>query len=461
MPRTRSTNGTAAKADSKSLESTSASRFTLSQASENPPKIFILPRKAKKDARIVSLLNPRYNKPTRYLVCPETGFYEFTRVAAPTSTPRSWLIDFDRSSQNGEGEEGPGKRSAEDEEEFNTYITKSADLFIATPIDPLFLLLPVFTPTSSTAKSEKKMFVSLDDHLDTIQPSSPHLWEVMRWGEGSIRSLLESRMAAVCDTADAGETMFRFSEGKLLEEMLSKAKCMGEDGLPKSMEEKFVAKPLEAPVLGIKREASMTKAEANPTREESGASTPIPKSETGESQASVSSTDTRPSLISDVSSASAATVATSIGETEEAAAAITLAPSMTASDEVVRLQRMRVALNFLCSSYIPPNLGAVLKKNLSSPPPSVTPTIDFAPLDAYLKQLSQMRAEAMASRSADDYSRKRVLDDEEVAERAEKKRRKDEEEKKKKAGESRGVRDLKKVNTGGMRKMSDFFKKKT
>ena len=86
--------------------------------------------------------------------------------------------------------------------------------------------------------------------------------------------------------------------------------------------------------------------------------------------------------------------------------------------------------------------------------------MDFAPLDAYLARLARLRQEAAAARSAGDYTRKRALDEEEVAARAEKKRRRDEEEKRKKAGESRGVRDLKKVSTVGMRKMSDFFKKK-
>ena len=45
------------------------------------------------------------------------------------------------------------------------------------------------------------------------------------------------------------------------------------------------------------------------------------------------------------------------------------------------------------------------------------------------------------------------------AEADEEKRKKEEEEKKAKAQESRGVRDLKKVNTTGMKKMSDFFGK--
>ncbi|KAJ4160514.1 hypothetical protein NW754_003633 [Fusarium falciforme] len=57
-----------------------------------------------------------------------------------------------------------------------------------------------------------------------------------------------------------------------------------------------------------------------------------------------------------------------------------------------------------------------------------------------------------------DYSRKRDRDEEEDEARV--KKRKAEEEKKKKSMESRGVRELKKVNTKGMKKMSDFFKKK-
>jgi len=53
------------------------------------------------------------------------------------------------------------------------------------------------------------------------------------------------------------------------------------------------------------------------------------------------------------------------------------------------------------------------------------------------------------------------LDDEEATDvRAEKKRKQEEEDRKKKMGESRGVRDLKKVNVTGMKKMSDFFTKK-
>lgn len=105
---------------------------------------------------------------------------------------------------------------------------------------------------------------------------------------------------------------------------------------------------------------------------------------------------------------------------------------------------------------MPPSLVTLLQTKLAS-----ETGVDFAPLDTYMSELSRLKQEAAAARSAGDYGRKRVLDDEEVAERAEKKRRKDEDDKRKKAGESRGVKNLKKVNTTGMKKMSDFFKKKT
>ena len=85
--------------------------------------------------------------------------------------------------------------------------------------------------------------------------------------------------------------------------------------------------------------------------------------------------------------------------------------------------------------------------------------VDFKPLEEYLAQLSKLRSDAVAARSQGDYSRKRARDEEEDEARADKKR-KLEEEKKKKASESHGVRQLKKVNTSGMKKLSSFFQKK-
>ena len=87
-------------------------------------------------------------------------------------------------------------------------------------------------------------------------------------------------------------------------------------------------------------------------------------------------------------------------------------------------------------------------------------SFDFTKLQAHLIELEKFRAQALASRSAEDFSLKRSAYDEDdlEASRAEKKRKQEEEEKKKKM-ESRGVKDLKKVNTTGMKKMSDFFSK--
>ncbi|KAI1354647.1 ribonuclease H2, subunit B [Xylaria sp. FL0043] len=457
MARTRTSKGktsTAGADESTATTSATKSKYTVSEPSTNPPKIFILPKQATAEARIVSLLHPRYAKPTRYLVCPETGFYEFTRIAAPKTTPHSWLIQADgRQPEQVGGEASTNEKDAS----FAAYVTNGAELFVATPLDPLFLVLPTLIDSSS--KSEKRRYISGDDHFDRIQEQSPHLWEILRWGEGRVRRLLEARLGAVCETVEAGdERMFRFSEDKLLEEILSKARRMSTKPLPQSMEERFVVKPLEAPVLGVKREATIS-ASTEATQDESSASdsasgTPKLKIEVSESSSSVSSTDSSASLTSD-----ALTAATSIPASEESgesqAPAEALLPAITASPEVVSLQRFRTAFNFLCSSYVPSSLVTVLRSKLSAHPDA-----DFTPLDAYLSELNRLKQEAAATRSAGDYSRKRVLDEEELAERAEKKRKKEEEDKRKKAGESRGVRNLKKVNTAGMKKMSDFFKKK-
>ncbi|KAI2628234.1 ribonuclease H2, subunit B [Xylaria nigripes] len=454
MARTRATKGNdkAGSGNSSAAPSTLTSKYTLPPPPENPPKIFILPRRATGEARIVSLLHPRYAKPTRYLVCPETGFYEFTRISAPNSTPHSWLIQCDG---DGPREKSESSKPVDENANFGTYITNGAELFVATPIDPLFLILP--TLVGDLTKSQKRRYVSSDDHFDRIQAESPHLWEILRWGEGRVRSLLEARLGVVCDTVDAGdERVFRFSEDKLAMEVLNKAKRMSARPLPRSMEEKFVVKPLEAPVLGTKRESSsiLKQASTKVARENSSTSepvtaTPTPKTETSESQSSVPSTNTSKSEVS----TPVTSVTVSEEESQEAAEAFLTAK--IASAEIISLQRLRTAFNFLCSSYVPPLLATMLQAKLAA-----LPEVNLAPLEAYISETNRLKKEAAATRLVDDYSRKRVVGDEEFVSRAEKKRKKEDEEKRKKAGESRGVRELKKVNTTGMRKMSDFFTKK-
>ncbi|KAF9876052.1 hypothetical protein CkaCkLH20_06498 [Colletotrichum karsti] len=436
MARTRATKSAPA-AKSETSTTSSATKHTLPEESSNAPKLFIIPKRATKDARIVSLPNPRYSKPTRYLLCPETGIYEFTKIAAPKTTPRSWMIETSAGTLEESNEN--------DEPRLQAHVTNGADLFVATPIDPVFLLLPgLFGPARST--ETKRLFLSSDDHFDAVSTSSTHMTEALRCPK--TRTLLESRMEAICDTVDAGdEKMYRLSEKKLVNEILSKARSMSANGLPASMEDKFVKKALEAPIQVQRSQAVV--AEVKPAGEESaeGSGSSTPKNESGESQSSASTADSTQSTAS-----GASTAATSV----TAAVEETVVSAMQASDEVTGLQRLKIAFSFICSSYVAPGMTSVLKPLLAD---KETTNVDFTPLDEYLAKLTKLRAEAAASRSMADYSRKRMLDEEEEEARAEKKR-KMEEEKKKKASQSRGIKALEKVNTKGMKKMSDFFKKK-
>ncbi|KAL0469428.1 ribonuclease H2, subunit B [Neurospora intermedia] len=412
---------TSSKTKSKSTTTSSnSSIYPLAPQVESPPSIFVLPKSATPQSRIITLQNPRYAKPTRYLVCPDPGsFYEFTKIAAPQEkSPRSWLIDSAKL-EDGTTAITPAQT------------TKDSEFYVATQIDPLFLVLPAL---AAADKKQQRMFLSSDDHFDAVSEQDNdgkrqnHLLEVLKWPQA--RNLLEKRMAAVCDTVEAGdETMFRLNESKLVEELLSKAKRMSEGGLPKSMEEKFVAKALEAPIVGIRTTGVISRSDTTVSTES--------QEETTLSEATTAVTTPTP--------------------TSTAGAGAEVTPSLIPTPEILNLQRLRVSLNFLTSSYLPPSLSSHLKSSLSGPS-----SVDFSPLDTYLAQLAKLRQEAVASRSHSDFSRKRIAGDEEEAfERAEKRRKKEEEEKAKKAGVSRGVKELAKVNTRGMMKLTSFFQKKT
>jgi hypothetical protein len=444
--KTRTTRGptkTAAEANDSAKSVTP--KVQLAPESTNPPHLFILPKDFSAEARIVSVENPRYAEDDRYLVCPERGFYEFTRVAAPKTSPRSWLLN---QRDDGASEGGEDRKNAP-----KGFVTKAADLYITTPIDPLFFLLPALAPQPKSNSSEptKKLFLAGDDYLERMTTASPDLSSLVRIE--TLRSKLENRMAAVCDTVDAGnETMYRLNDEKLLEELLRKARMMVEKGLPASMEEKLIRKALEEPMLSIKSgDSSLSEIvnEEDPILADSGNATPA--TGTPDTQ-NTTSTEERTTI----SFSEASTAATSFSEGTETPK-ITL-PPIDAPGDVAELLRLRTALFFICSAYLAPHLAQFLKKLLLSS----TSSVDFGPLDTHLENLTKLRQEALAARSLGDYSQKRSMneDDGGLETRAEKKRKKDEEEKRKKVGESRGVRDLKKVNVSGMKKMSDFFKKK-
>ncbi|KAL3427995.1 hypothetical protein PVAG01_01505 [Phlyctema vagabunda] len=456
--KTRAKNSEKSAAEPTPKTNTTDPKARLGPESSNPPQLFILPEHADENARIISLANPRHSGKSRYLICPNAGFYEFTRIAAPKTTPRSWLLAPHRDDETPtlENEDLEDKEShAEDRDRGGTagFVTKTASLMIATPVDALFLLLPVLSPLPISKSSEptKRLFLSGEDYLDELVSSSPHLKSILR--VDSVRGRLETRMAAVCDTVEAGdEIMYRLSIEKLLKELSQKARRMVENGLPSSMEEKLIRKALEAPMLSIKREDSSMHELAD--EEDESLKAPL---ELEGIQSSISSEGANSSFTE------ASTAATSFSDTSANSTTLLKLPTpilqINAPDDVVDLLRFRTALYFICSSYLAPHLSDSIKKMLVSDKTST----NFGPLDAHLAQLAKLRQDALTARSLSDYSRKRALDeDEESGEtRAEKKRKKEEEEKRKKAGQSRGVRDLKKVNVSGMKKMTSFFTKKT
>ena len=428
----------------------SASSTTIDTVPQVVPHLLVVPKALSEEACIITLAHPRRLYPTRYYFCPDSGIYEFTKTRSAPSAYRSWLlappkVDVHESSLNGETKCGTGR--LEDTNSYSSelaesiergYVMKTAEMFTATPIDPLFLLLHVLAAESTCTKSDhkKSLFLSSDDLFEKLVNVSKNFDLLVR--HETTRHLLEGRMAAVCDIVEAGdEKMYRLSIEKLMEELVRKSRRMVARGLPASMEERFIKRALDIPILGVKRQSSM--AEDNIDREIEGDSPDTKVTlETFDSQSSIATAMTADSQLS---------TSTSLTSPDQAS-------ESSVQPVLLDLLRLRTALSFLLSSYVAPHLAKKLTDIMQS---SASP-IDFKPLDVHLAHIASIRAEAQANRSLSDFSRKRGTDDDAEA-RTEKRRKKEEEEKRKKAGESRGVRDLKKVDTKGMKKMSDFFGK--
>ncbi|PGH23350.1 hypothetical protein AJ80_02603 [Polytolypa hystricis UAMH7299] len=439
------------------------SKLPMTTEPAKPYKTLILPSGTSDDARFVSIENPRTNDLTRYFFCPKLGLYEFTTISpsgprsilfTPSSGPGQGKSQRDGEEKDAETTEGGSEEKTHTSNPLTTcksgssadaLIVKNAQLCVATPVDIVFFLLPILSPASEKPDA-KKLFQPLDDMLDSRDGLSKHLRNILL--HPTFKSKIETRMKNVCDTVEAGdEIMFRLNEEKLLCEVLRKAERIAANRLPPSLEEKFVLRALELPVLSIKREDTITTSVSEVTTTTESASL-----EPSESQTSNTTTTTATSLESTPIDAS--TPATETPPTE---------PTTPAG--IPSLLRIRTALTFIQSSYVPPHITTKLEALLNSTS-STTKTplpIDFTPLTAHLTHIATLRAQAAASRSLSDFSRKRNLadDDETAAIREEKRRKKEEDEKKKKAGGSRAVRDLKKVDTSGMKKLSAFFGKKT
>ncbi|EAW09606.1 uncharacterized protein ACLA_038160 [Aspergillus clavatus NRRL 1] len=396
-----------------------------------PSKTFILPSAATEDARFLTLPNPRTGEANRYFFCPKLGVYEFTVVGSSPQCPRSILFTSTPQTSPSDSDNGPSQPQGT--------ISKVAELCVASPMDVLFFMIPLLCPSTST--QTKRLFQPLDDIIDSQDEMPEHLRRLLY--NDDFRSVLHSRVESVCDSVEAGdEKMFRFSEDKLLKELIAKAERLVTQGLPASLEEKFVRQALAIPMMTVKREESIINGTSTSANETEG--------ESQEKQETQSSTTASVSTTVSVSTASGVSTPATEMSTE---------PSLegpSATDNLAHILRISTALSFIKESYISPSLNSRLDELLGTP----ESPLDFIPLQEHLKHIAELRAQALASRSLGDFTRKRGPDDDDAAEsRAEKKRRREEEEKKKKAGESRGVRDLKKVNTSGMKKMSDFFSK--
>lgn len=421
---------------------------------QGPARILILPKGSSPDARICTLAHPRLLTPARYYFCPRLGLYEFTRISASKGGCNSWLIarqttlicDGERRIPVSNKVENLPSNLATDNIDgqkamADGYIVGSPELFIATPIDPLFFVIPSFLTTHSSAKQTPQLnslFLSSEDLLDSLLAKSKHLEYII--AHQYFRRRMEQRMSCVCDMVEAGdEKMYRLNLDKLLKELRSKANRILAMGLPASMEEKFIQKALEAPVIGVKRmESSFLKKGEKEFQDEINTSNPI-RSVAASSESSSTNTGTP---------VSAASTGTEGSEKEPI-------------DDIPRLLRLRTILSFIISTYLPPVLAQTLTSGLSSSS-TKNSLNEFTLLDEHLAHLESLKVKALASRPISDFSRKRGLEDDdgdEAAEiRAEKKRKKEEEDKRNKAGESRGVKDLKKVDVSGMKKMSAFFK---
>lgn len=254
---------------------------------------------------------------------------------------------------------------------------------------------------------------------------------------------MEARIGAVCDCLDMGDgedKMYQLSTSKLAAALVLKASNMAKKGLPASMEERFVKQALEVPVLSIRREESsisIAPEDATP-----GAESQTATAETSQESHTSSSTETTTTT----ASTAASSVATTPADIQS-----------TATTDIVNLLRVRTGLEFLISSYVPTSLRTAVHDACKAPASSV----GFTPLDKHLEHIAGLKKQAQVLRSlSDNISRKRGADDDEDAlDKAEAKRKKKEEEEIKKKNTSRGVQQLAKANTTGMKKLSSFFTK--
>jgi hypothetical protein len=427
----RTTKATASKKETPE-QSTSTAK-DLAPSVTTPPHVFVLPKGASSEARIITLPDPASSSPNRYFVCPEKGFYEFTKIAAPKKACRSWLLAAQSSDNTGREDATKDEDSHEQGDE--AYVLEQPDMFVATPIDPLFVLLPLLVG------GEAGSYLTFSDYVFTTEKEGlAQLQQLLRQSTfAKLEKTMEDRIGAVCDCLDMGngdDKMYQISTSKLAAALVAKARNMVKKGLPASMEERFVKQALEVPVLSIRREESSVSIAPEDA-------TPGAEGETTETPQESTSTATTTTI---TVSTAASSIATTPAEVQSPAAS-----------DVANLLKVRTGLDFLIASYVPLSLRTAVQEACKSP----ASPVDFSPLDKHLEHVAGLKKQAQVLRSlSDNISRKRGADDDEDAlDKAEAKRKKKEEDEIKKKNTSRGVQQLAKANTTGMKKLSSFFTK--
>ena len=460
------------------------------------PRLLVLPKDTTSDARLLTLQHPRTLKPSRFLFDPTQGIFEFTKIAAPKAACRSWLVKSkkpsaasisatsDSESQQEQSFLKPSPQSNDD------FVSQTPSLLVATPYDPLFLLLSVMAPSDPTqtqsatpgqasrtpSKSSTLLFRAFDDLIDLLNERSPHFQHIL--ANDRFREYLESRLRTICDTVEAGdEQMYRLNEDKLWAELLRKARrmiCSGSkstQSMPASMEEAFIRRPLDVPVASIPTDINSSD-DGQASMEAGESSTPASLS-TSTSTISIASaslsTDTQPS--EGDSQFSIASVSTKISVPPDSPSQPESRGMPADSEHIAHLLRIHTSLQYLINTYLPPTLCSLFLKLLSSSSSSPTTSSsteknatpaslpDFTPLHKHLTHLTALRSAAQAARSLGDFSRKRAGDEDLFDDDNEMKRRKREAEESKKAKEreSRALRDLKKADITGMKSLKSFF----
>jgi len=384
-------------------------------------------------------------------------------------------------------------------------LLEKPELLVATPIDPLFLVLPALAADMQTnsrgegrTDSGNLMSLAASEYLDRLSEQSPHFAQILldsrtatqsqsKKPHQSLDSLFESRIRSVSNMINIGgdeenesaEMLYRLSIPKLLVFLVAKARrVMDGDGLgavwPRSMEGKFITEALAVPLRSVKREESSVSL-AQEAGEQAGATSDGGVGSEGEQELSANPASTETSSLQDSQATSVPSLSTTASTasttltSQSSATSTTTSPSFGlqtgtdsattvsgSSQQITHLLRLRTILNYLLQSYIPTHLHTPLQDLLASP----ESPIDFTSLTTHLAHLASLRGEAQILRSlSENITRKRPFDDAEgeAGEKAEARKKLKEAEEAAKKNRSRGVKALEKVDRSGMSSLKSFF----